>query len=349
MAKAYASKPSVEDKLKKKLWLKIAKHILKKDHAFAGESQKLKAKRDARDVTKDDVDKALRLLKEAHGVLKIDDLLQYFPDQAKVETLKDELCKCLDEYNERIQKLKEDLQEHSRNAEVLRQNTRKQKHKFIMVHPTQHCDLCFAGLLSKEFYVFPCLHGFHRECLLRVLKHYQTKDFKVASMLELVKSLDGNIEAIRSRAALLAQESGELPPSAFGELDEKRKSSWFSGLASMIRNSFAPNKNLLAEAQKRLSPEDENTVKELYVGPRARPGHVGEDRSASERGVLPVRHDAARHAGQRPRDWRRRPGQDRVLHLGQGRLGNRVRLYSISSLARISSYWDSNIIILGFF
>lgn len=51
-----------------------------------------------------DVTNALAQLKES--VLKIDDMLPLFPEEAKVEEMKKHLCDCLDDYNTKIQDLK---------------------------------------------------------------------------------------------------------------------------------------------------------------------------------------------------------------------------------------------------
>ena len=48
--------------------------------------------------------KALEFLKDS--VLKIDDLLPLFPEDAKVEDMKQHLCSCLDQYNQKILDLK---------------------------------------------------------------------------------------------------------------------------------------------------------------------------------------------------------------------------------------------------
>lgn len=47
-----------------------------------------------------DVSKALKILKDSP--LKIDDLLPLFPEEAKVEDMKQHLCQCLDDYNNKI-------------------------------------------------------------------------------------------------------------------------------------------------------------------------------------------------------------------------------------------------------
>ena len=105
MAKEYANKPS-DKKMKKKLWMKIAKYLFnyqsKKSQGAGGlgtskmlmkagilGSQQSFEKRGPIDVTK-----ALDILKDS--ILKIDDLLPLFPEEAKVEDMKKHLCECLD-------------------------------------------------------------------------------------------------------------------------------------------------------------------------------------------------------------------------------------------------------------
>ena len=80
-----------------------------------------------------DVTKALEILKDS--VLKIDDLLALFPEDAKVEDMKKHLCECLDQYNSKILDLKQQLSEHSKSAEELRKKQRKQRHKHITINP----------------------------------------------------------------------------------------------------------------------------------------------------------------------------------------------------------------------
>lgn len=69
------------------------------------------------------------------------------------------------------------------------------------------CDICFTSIFKKEFYVFPCLHAFHRvslimvniikECVYKYIKNYETKDPKVRIIIEKIKSLFAEIENIK--------------------------------------------------------------------------------------------------------------------------------------------------------
>jgi hypothetical protein len=79
------------------------------------------------------IDEALEILKDSK--LKIDDLLPLFPADEKVQDMKEHLCTCLDDYQHKIDSLKKELVSHSKNAELLRKQQRKQKHKHIVINP----------------------------------------------------------------------------------------------------------------------------------------------------------------------------------------------------------------------
>jgi hypothetical protein len=242
LAKKYANKSFIDAKLKRNLWLKIAKEILKFD---------------SRDPQKG-VEEALKLLSEQNKeILRIDDLLPFFPDDTKVEILKDKLCDSLKSYNDRINNLKVELRDQSKNAEDLREKNRKSKNKFISVHPTQTCEICFTSLLKQTFYAFTCGHGFHRECLIEELETYETKNHMLVSKIELLRTFFGEIKAIQSRAEFLkSEETKEFDP-------QDRAMSWFTGFAKKIRNSIAPGQNEMSETPK-LSIKDQRNVENIY-------------------------------------------------------------------------------------
>ena len=83
MAKEYANKPS-DAKTKKKLWMKIAKHLFRASkEADASEA----GGTGATEKKKVNVQEALKIIRE-FNVLKVEDLLDLFPEKAKVEEMK---------------------------------------------------------------------------------------------------------------------------------------------------------------------------------------------------------------------------------------------------------------------
>lgn len=112
MAKVYANKPD-DKKLKKKLWMKIAKYLFN----YQGKRNKILNSSllvDPKEKIKNEkykVKDALDILKDSK--LKIDDLLPLFPPEEKVQDMKDHLSKCLNDYHKSIGNLKQDLEIHS--------------------------------------------------------------------------------------------------------------------------------------------------------------------------------------------------------------------------------------------
>ena len=187
LAKEYANKPA-DGKTKKKLWMKIAKHLFRAskeaDSAEAGAGNERK---------KVNVEEALRIIR-AFDVLKVEDLLDLFPEKAKVEEMKKHLCSCLDDYEGKIKGLRMQIEKHSANTEQLRTQKRSQRNKNITINPGQTCDICFGSVFdNREFFVYPCGHAFHRECIRAYLQSYVAGDPKIGVVIQ---QLQANYEEI---------------------------------------------------------------------------------------------------------------------------------------------------------
>ena len=166
LAKKYANRPD-EQRLKRRLWMKIAKYLFN----YQGKTRKVYQNR--KEYT---IQESLQILNPKESKLRIDDLLPIFPANEKVADLKEHLCDCLNDYNDKIQNLKKELEEYSNNSEILRKQQRKLKHDHISINPSQMCDLCYKPVFEREFLVFPCSHAFHRICIYTKLYAYQAKD-----------------------------------------------------------------------------------------------------------------------------------------------------------------------------
>ena len=168
-AKFNADKPDEDDALRKKLWLRIARHVVEKE----------------RDIKKYVMClllfepsffffwllllllfacRAMEFLKEC-DLLKIEDVLPFFSDFVVIDDFKDEICLALEEYNRHIDDLKHEMDEATRSAEAIRLDIRELRNKFSYVGAVEKCRLCRHTLLTRQFYAFPCQHMFHADCL----------------------------------------------------------------------------------------------------------------------------------------------------------------------------------------
>lgn len=102
------------------------------------------------------------LLTKDTDLIKIEDLLPYFNQNIKIEHFKDEICNSLKNYNEEIEKLKEEMKRFSQNSEQLKNELKMIKNKFLIIDTQQKCEQCFKHLFNDAFYLFPCNHGFHK-------------------------------------------------------------------------------------------------------------------------------------------------------------------------------------------
>lgn len=78
---------------------------------------------------RDDIQQAMDFLQEC-DLIHIEDILPFFSDFVTIDHFKDAICKSLQGYNQHIQDLKEEMEEATKSAEVIRkkiQNLRKRQ------------------------------------------------------------------------------------------------------------------------------------------------------------------------------------------------------------------------------
>ena len=61
----------------------------------------------------------MRFIRE-HSKLRVEDLLETFPKQAKVDEMKEHLCNCLEDYQKKLEELRLNIEKNSYNADLLR-------------------------------------------------------------------------------------------------------------------------------------------------------------------------------------------------------------------------------------
>ena len=145
LAAIVADRPEGQDKLRKKLWLLIAE---KKIHEESG------------------IKSAIEFLKRCE-LLRIEDLIPLLPDFVVIDDFKEEICDALEEYSRHIDSLKQEMDSSADTAEQIRAEIKALDMRYAIVEAGEKCWICSLPVLSRQFFVFPCQHAFHSDCLGR--------------------------------------------------------------------------------------------------------------------------------------------------------------------------------------
>lgn len=174
LAKQQANKPNEDDlELRKKLWLRIARHVVQ---------------------DQEDIRHAMEFLHEC-DMLKIEDILPFFPDFVTIDHFKEAIISSLQEYNQHIDSLKEEMEEATQSAEEIRREIQSFRNKYTLVKAEDKCSVCTYPLMTRPpFYLFPCTHKFHMDCLIaEVLPSLQTsKKSQVEGLQRKLAETDGS-------------------------------------------------------------------------------------------------------------------------------------------------------------
>ncbi|KAI6136496.1 Pep3/Vps18/deep orange family-domain-containing protein [Pisolithus sp. B1] len=148
LAKVNADMPESDLPLRKKLWLKIARYVVQ---------------------DKKDIKSAMRFLEDT-DLLKIEDILPFFPDFVVIDDFKEEIAHALEGYSAHIDELKKEMDEATRTAESIKQDIAELRSRFVTIAAEETCSVCAQLLLTRQFYVFPCQHTFHADCLISLAR-----------------------------------------------------------------------------------------------------------------------------------------------------------------------------------
>lgn len=80
------------------------------------------------------VGECMNLLKKSNGILKVQDVLAYFPDFTSIEHFKEPLCDYLKNYSIKIQNLQKEMSETAEMANKIRGELEKNKSKLFFLN-----------------------------------------------------------------------------------------------------------------------------------------------------------------------------------------------------------------------
>jgi vacuolar protein sorting-associated protein 18 len=145
LASVIADRPISNPTLRKKLWLAVARKVISQSNG---------------------IKTAIEFLKRC-DLLKIEDLIPFFPDFVVIDDFKEEICAALEDYSRNIDALKKEMDDSSQTAANINVDIAALDHRYAIVEPGEKCYVCGLPLLSRQFFVFPCQHAFHSDCLGR--------------------------------------------------------------------------------------------------------------------------------------------------------------------------------------
>lgn len=144
LASLIADRPMNNPQLRKRLWLAVAKKVISQSNG---------------------IKTAIDFLKKCSDLLRIEDLIPFFPDFVVIDDFKEEICTALEDYSRNIDGLKKEMDESSQTAANIKLDIAGLDHRYAIVEPGEKCYACGLPLLSRQFFVFPCQHAFHSDCL----------------------------------------------------------------------------------------------------------------------------------------------------------------------------------------
>ncbi|KAL5972999.1 Vacuolar protein sorting-associated protein 18 like protein [Asimina triloba] len=133
-AKAEADKVEDDEDLRKKLWLMVAKHVIEQEKG---------AKRE-------NIRKAIAFLKETDGLLKIEDILPFFPDFSLIDDFKEAICSSLEDYNKQIEQLKQEMNDATHGADNIRKDISVLAQRFAVIDRDEECGAEYILDLQKQ-------------------------------------------------------------------------------------------------------------------------------------------------------------------------------------------------------
>lgn len=223
LAKSIAKKVDPEDH-QKRLWLSIAENVLSKDA---------------------DIQVATSLLRECR-LLKIEDILPFFPDYTTIDFFKDAIRQSLQEYRNQIMSLRDGTYDNI--ADEIRGEIKAFRSRYSIIKVGQRCEICSHSIMSRTFYVFPCGHLFHNDC---IIKEIIAMDPQYKGIEEKLKQL--TLDQIQQPAT-----SGVAPvsSSSLGQLSSSNKfmSSYTKQQAMMMINSASSQQGANQTRQQQQQP-----------------------------------------------------------------------------------------------
>lgn len=163
-AKLVASTPELAEdyNLGRKLWLRIARFLISQGNDI---KQTIKT-----------------IIQDSNEVLTIKDLLPLFNEFTTIANLKEELVKSLEKHSHAMSQVSQEIKDSTKIKKEIAQDIKIFRQRYQVLEPGASCDSCRKVLQTRKFYVFPCGHSFHTDCLIKEI--LRSTDFNLKSKIE---------------------------------------------------------------------------------------------------------------------------------------------------------------------
>lgn len=150
IAKKIANRPTINNDLRRQLWLKIAQKVVEEGDILAQVSE----------------------LISQSGLLRIEDILPFCPDFVIIDCFKDAVCSSLSDYLNQLDELKAETEEVLDNSQHIAQQIFSLKGGYISVKEEDKCAICGNFILNQPSQAFLCRHMYHSDCLYNEVQNY---------------------------------------------------------------------------------------------------------------------------------------------------------------------------------
>lgn len=143
--------------MRKKLWSRIARHVVENGqqiHTYVQNTPWVPTKSAS----------AMDFVRQS-DLLKIEDVLPFFPDFVLIDEFKDAIVQSLRDYNISLDALQTLMTDSTESAESVRADIRAIRNQSVELPANVSCALCSYPMLTSTCYLFLCSHGYHAHCL----------------------------------------------------------------------------------------------------------------------------------------------------------------------------------------
>ena len=180
----YLTKNILEEKFRKKIWLKIFQY----------------------EKSKHGLTKAKEIIEKSENIIKIEDVIPLMSDNEKLNDLKEELTKCIEYSEESVIKLNNEIREFNEANNLINKDIDfSEKKAFKKKFTDLRCSKCNKNInngKNTKFYLFPCQHIFDLQCLIDIYMEFSTYkigDKKYAEKMGVIKDISGKIKKMEEK------------------------------------------------------------------------------------------------------------------------------------------------------